>query len=173
METTLSKEALLVAKGAATDTSRPALAAVHIGNGEIATADGFILVRRPIETKGDPILVPAEDVQKSKPMQYAGVIVTTPDEGRCKLMGKQTIESTLVNATFPNYHQLSPTGEPVFSIALGKSVLKKLLACVDEEMVRFEFYGASKPTNFYCGETHGTLMPMYHKPYITKEKASC
>lgn len=153
----ISKSAIKIAHAASASDSREALEHVNIGEGVIEACDGTILLQAPIDTDGqEHILVHAKTLLKAKSMKKYDLILT---DGQ--MVGDTiTLLPDTSHLTYPNTKQLYPTGDVVYKITLGRSVLKKLLACTEEEPIEFEFRDPKTIIEVKCGEVSGLLMPM-------------
>ena len=72
-----------------------------------------------------------------------------------------------INATFPNYEQIFPTGEPVAEIQVNGEYLAELVAIMAKldptSAVNIKFYADNKPVVFEAGTAQkgrGLLMPL-------------
>lgn len=185
MRVVLDHEAMYVAKGVFDKTQhRPVLECVKIGNGEIASADGFILVTKPVAiSDGDkPILVKGSTLLKAERLfrpndcllECVDNSVTLKAEKGVKpgdiLEPDITITDRTVEGNFPQYGALFPKEKPIAELALDARLLKKLLNAIGEEnLIRFRIRGNSDkeeirvttPVEFCAGETNGLIMPMF------------
>jgi len=166
MKAQLDKGALLVAKAAAKDGVRQMLKVAKLGEGEIVATDGAILVRYPVETEGNTILIPAADLKRVKPMRHVGKVMVSAEDtlgngATCTLMGDATVISALETGQFPNYTQVYPKEDKdvVFKVAFMRDTLKKLLDCLEDGPIRMEFTGETGAIKFTSGEHHGLIMP--------------
>ena len=154
----------LVAKGAATDGKRPVLGCVHIRKGVIEASDGFGLVRKKIDYTGDEeLLLDAGTVSKLKDQKRLGKVVFAIQEKEVKVLGEEAVTLVKQPGFFPETDKLIPQGEPVFRIALGKEVLKKLLSTLKmgEVTLMFSFYGITSPVKIEVlgDDTFAVIMP--------------
>ena len=167
MEFKLNKTQRLVANGAEDKTGRrPILQCVHITKGQIETVDGFVLAQRRIDYDGDEeLLLEAAQIAKHKDSKtMPGVVYTTVEDSKeVRAVGEDIYTCQIQSGDFPKTEKLYPEGTPVFQIALGRSVLLKLLKCLgkDEEVIKFSFYSKESPVKFVYGdnEVKGVIMP--------------
>lgn len=150
MEFTLTKEQQAVAQCASTDDARPVLTNVCLRDGELISADGFILARTKVEgefTTGQDTLIPGKDILRAK-QGRTPVRISGNGNGKVEICDKDGIVlSEMQPGSFPNIKQLYPTTEPVFAIRMGKVVLAKMLKMMvgDSDCVDFTFYGDKMP----------------------------
>ena len=179
MEIELSRNDRLVAHAAAKEDNRPTLATLHIGNGEVAAANGFLLAMRKVTgvKKSDDVMVPAERILKVKNISKAlpKAIVYMPggkSEKPGSLIGEDGIKASLerVSGTFPAYRQLLPDKKKQVKarISLAPMYLRQILDIAGKDATRIDFdiYEPTEPVAFGCitgdeHETHGLLMPMF------------
>lgn len=176
MEFQLNRSERLVANAVSTDKTRPVLTCVHIRKGIIEAADGWIAVQRKISYQGKgKLLLRGKELSKCK-----GEVLTITKGGDAvaiqQIVGhaKETISLYPVSGTFPNIDKLYPetadedrimerlTGEKLapFQIVLSREKLIRLLKSVDEDVVRFSFYGKQRPVKVETFSAKGLIMPM-------------
>lgn len=170
MEFQLNRSERLVANAVSKDNTRPVLTCVHIRKGIIEAADGLIAVQRELSYEGEELLLRGKELSKCK----GDVLTLTKDKGGVRVQGKETITLYPVSGTFPNIDKLYPetadedrimerlTGEKLapFQIAFSRESLLKLLKSVDEDVVRFSFYGQQRPVKVETLGAKGLIMPM-------------
>jgi len=179
MEIELSKNDRAVANAAAKEDGRLTLNTLHIGNGEVAAANGFLLAMRKVAgiKKRDDVMVPADRILKVKNVSKAlpKAILYMPGGNGGKpgsLVGEDGIKSSLerVEGTFPAYRQLLPDKKKKVKarISLAPMYLRQILAIAGRDATRIDFdiYEPTEPVAFGCitgdeHETHGLLMPMF------------
>lgn len=167
MEFKLNKDQRNVANGASNEGSRPVLEAVHFRNGIAEVADGFILVQKYIDYTGPEMLINAKQLLTIKDAKCISGAYFVNDESNGHievnmLDSKLTLQKTI--GTFPNADQLYPADEPVFRIAIGKSILQKICKTMnkDSEMIKFYFTTPSNPIGFKVeNDCQGLIMPMF------------
>jgi hypothetical protein len=187
MKATIRIDELNIAHGVSDEHSRPILECVRIGEGKMVTADGFMLVVKPITTEGEGyILVLGRTILKAQQLLEYGSC-TIESEGKnvtIKPVGELAIVLTdeLDEGEFPRYEGLYPEDEPIAQIAIGIPLLKRLIECLppeDDVLIQLRIReGQGTPIEFVAGETSGLIMPMFvgtksehwHKP--EKETAS-
>ena len=163
----LNKNQIAITKAAdGKDGTRPILQCACIGKGYIVAADGFILARHPVEEFfEETVKIPAKDIQKAGVAKFAGVQFIQTNGTAARLLGKDDINSQVVEGTYPDYQQLIPTGKATLQVRLGAAVLKKLLACMgDNDYVGLEFTdGIDAPVSgavrWRAGDADGAFMP--------------
>jgi len=163
----LNKAQRLVANATAKDMSRPSLHSIHIRRGMVEAANGFILVQKPIEYKGESVLLDRDDILPLKDSRSLGVVqLIFNGESDVKAIGETTTIIQKIVATYPDTKQLYPKGRKKYMVALGRDQLLLLLKSLDkdENCVVFSFYGKSeehRPVVFEVGDTaKGLIMPM-------------
>lgn len=163
MEASLTKDALAILAATEKRGTRPVLECGMIGDGEIVAADGYMLARYPVECRGDPILVLATELKAAGIMKDNGMLHMLESNGRTQLTGKFSLLPSMIDGRFPDYKELVPDFKPHHRVALGKSVLKKLIACMgSSDILRLEFpegVGADA-IRWSAGQANGVIMPM-------------
>lgn len=168
MELTLTKEQRQVAHAAATEETRPVLAAMCIRQNKLIASNGFIMAETTLEgipeTHKD-ILIPAKDLLKAKDIKGMDRVMfhNNGEAGKAKLIDNDSEKIiTLVQGTFPNTELIYPKTEPKFRIGLSCKVLSTMLKVAGKDnFVKLTFYGESSPVKFEAPntETQGLLMP--------------
>lgn len=167
MEFKLNKTHRLIANAAVKEESRPVLHCVHIREGIIEAANGFILMQRKLDYTGDSMLLDIKDIAKHKDIEALGGVVYTDKDEQIQAFGQETTLIRQVQGDFPKTEYLHPEGikKPVFQIALGRSQLLNMLKCLDknEEIIKFSFYGKESPAKIEAsnGDVTGLIMPMH------------
>jgi hypothetical protein len=183
MKATIRIDELNIANGVSDELSRPVLECVRIGEGKMVTADGFMLVVKPITTEGEGhILVQGNTLLKAQQLLEHGSCVLESKDNNAAIKAlspaapRVIIGDELVEGEFPKYEGLYPEGKPIAQIAVGVGLLKRLLKCLpaaDSIMIQFRIReGQGTPIEFVAGETSGLIMPMFvggesgywHKP---------
>jgi DNA polymerase III sliding clamp (beta) subunit (PCNA family) len=168
MELTLSKEQRQVIHAAATEETRPVLAAACIRKDKLIAANGFVMAETTLEgihEEHEDLLIPAKDLLKAKDIKNMGRIMfhNNGEAGKARLIdneGEKVV--TLVNGTFPNTELLWPKDEPKFRIGLSCEVLSTLLKVAGKDnFVKLTFYGENSPVKFEAPrtESQGLIMP--------------
>ena len=113
-----------IATAASTDSDRPILAGVYFDGPEIVATDSYRLhMLRSAEVSYPQVLLPARALLLAAKAGSAGtlqVVTTVRQQGRDEItevharvtVGNQVIDVRGVEGTFPNYHQLIPSGYP-------------------------------------------------------------
>lgn len=150
MEFTLTKEQQAVAQCVAREETRPVLTNVCLRDGELISADGFILARTKVEgefTTGQDTLILGKDILRAKqgktPLRISG-----NGNGKVEICSRDgIIVSEMQTGNFPRIDQLYPTEQPVFAIRMSKEVLTKILKMMvgDSDCVDFTFYTDKSP----------------------------
>jgi len=133
-------------QGAATkDKTRPMLTGINVADGSIVACDGFRL-----HAAKKPECWDVEGTVKGK--VPSGDFVADLETIECK---------------YPDFHQVMPTGEVVFSIGVNAKYLKEALAGMDPAQPTilrfftasgaFEIFGKDKKEN----DLYALVMPMY------------
>lgn len=166
MEITLTKNQRLVAKAASKENPHRSIHCVHIKDGIIEAADGFILVRKKLGYTGEELLLNAKQIDLLQDINYKTPVVLV-DKGE-DVLARSKYGRTLITKEkekFPETEQLFPKKPPVFKIALSRSVLRKLLSSLDNSdhiPLQFYFYGTKDVVKVCEGEeTTALAMPMY------------
>jgi hypothetical protein len=164
MEFKLNKTDRLIVNAAAKDTSRAVLHCVHLTNGKIEAANGWVLVERKVDYDGDNLLLDISNIAKHKDNKNLGGVIYISDGANIKAVGESINIISKVKGTFPNTKVLYPTTEPVFKISLSKDRIMDVLKCLDkyEEQLKLYFYGAEQPVliETLSGNVKGLIMPI-------------
>jgi len=120
---------------------------VHVKKGFIEASDAYIYVQKVVPYLGKDMLFEADDINKNNLS--------------CEVVGQYTYPSADL------FEQYFAKNKPVFSIALNRELLKKLISALgnDTNPVRFHFYGKDKPVRVEIPEekTKGIIMPVLTK----------
>ena len=111
----------------------PPLDCIHIKDGLIEASNGFVLVQKPIDYKGE-LLVKAADFRKA-----------------------EDLPSTSEQGNYPNTTRLYPTSTPSATTVLNKSRLKALLKCFpeDDAIVEISIYDKRTVVQFEFRSPYG------------------
>lgn len=171
MEFQLNRSERLVAKAVSTDKTRPVLGCVHIRKGIIEAADGLIAVQKEISYQGDEkMLIRGTELRKC----VGSVLNISVEKEGIKVQGTHILYLSPETGNFPNIDGVYPdkaegdkvmerlTGDKLspFQIALSRDQLLKLLSCLDEDVVRFSFYGRERPVKVETLTVRCLIMPM-------------
>jgi hypothetical protein len=161
---------------------RKMLTCVHVCKGKVEAADGFAWVRKKTDYQGkSDLLIPASKLKDCKDKEVSCVIqkdnsVIIQDGNTSHYVPRHDFETPYPKAA--DDVLINTKDEPVCKIALGKSLLQRVLKCLDkeEDIVRFYIFKRSDPVLFTvypdedakklpCGawdaEVVGLIMPMY------------
>lgn len=174
-EFTMSKDQRNIVNGTAKEYSRLVLNCVHIKPGIAEVADGFILVQKYIDYNGPEMLLNGKDIAavKDQSRYFSSQFIDDENNGHVQVIGEQTLTISKAIGTFPNTEQLYPKDQPVFHIAIGKSILQKICKTMnkDSEMIKFYFTSPSNPVGFKVeNDCQGLIMPMFAGPEFQNEK---
>lgn len=173
MKAALDEGAVAVAHAAAGEEAKPILTCVRIGDGEIVAADGFLLARRELKTEGEgAIMVPAKAILKGQKIcpdrshlvleESNGDVVLKSVDPRPWAKEFITLQTKVVEGSYPGFQNLYPTSEPVGFIALSPGLLRKILdIATDASLIKFRIRKSTDPVEFVAGETSGLIMPMW------------
>lgn len=128
MRITLTKQQALVANGCGKNRDRPELGYVRIGNGSIVAADGYGLVRAPIDYDGEPVCVPAHMMPKSQ------CDVDMDGKSLSVISVNGTRETTHETVKYPDADRAwakVTKRKPKACIALNVALLRKILSCIE------------------------------------------
>ena len=166
---------------ASKDKFRPAIASVQVTLTEasmVAVAtDSYMLVRQEatVETQGEGVFLifreEAEDIVKMVKADKMGVCTLVFSDREVTVStSRSSATFRLADFDFPKHEALWPTGDPVptATIGLGSWNLAKLAKIVDPDFsgkvtqgIRFDLFGALKPSRFKIGSTiSGLMMPV-------------
>ena len=175
MKFQLTKEERLVTLAAAKDAGRPVIACVHLRKGIIEAANGYITVQKKVTYDGPELLLKATDLAKCRD-DKSGSVTFIIGEGSEEVIasGKDKLILDRQEGQYPDIDKLYPkkvveveimeclTGSPQlpFKIAMGRTNLITLLQSLDEEVVRFHFYGRKTPVQVETLGAKGIIMPM-------------
>jgi len=82
MKVVLDSSALKVAKGVNEEPGRPVLNCVKIEDGEIAAADGYMLVRKAVKIEGNgSMLIPGKTLRKASSALVSENLLITSENG--------------------------------------------------------------------------------------------
>jgi DNA polymerase III sliding clamp (beta) subunit (PCNA family) len=171
MRATLDRQALQIALAAdLSDSGRPVLECVKIGNGEIMACDGFIFAKCQIATEpleGEEILINARDIMAVARMIQHGNITLETNGGLATLKNEDcsiSIVTKLQEGKYPNTHEMVPKTERKAYVALSKDVLSKVLEIAkpsDDVLLKFKIREPSQPVIVISGDVTIYAMPMY------------
>jgi len=144
----------------------------------IEAADGYILMQRKIDYSGkEEVLLAIDDIKKHQDMKSTGNVMYSNggENGEIKAIGQDINIIQPMEGTYPDTDKLWPKGRTKLKIGIGRSVLRKVLLCLDksEEGITFTFYGAEKPIKIEAanGDIKGLVMPMIlPKKEVTPKK---
>jgi len=168
MKIKLTKDDLKIANAAGEETTRPSLAQVHIQEGEIWAANGFLLVRKEVKTGG----IEGERYFPASIAKVAsdGEVEVEIAESTVRLSNsKYTIEIPISQkaGTFSPDDSLSLVGETKAVVALSLPLLRKMLKSLpDKGILRLKIAEVSQPVEFQAMDDDGRIatgliMPMY------------
>jgi DNA polymerase III sliding clamp (beta) subunit (PCNA family) len=171
MKVTLDRQALQIALAAdLTDSGRPVLECVKIGNGEIMACDGFMLATCRITTEpleGEEILINAKDIMAAARMIQHGNI-TLESHGEAVTLENEdssvSIVAKLQDGKYPNTSEMLPKTERKAYVALSKDILSKVLEIArlgDDVLLKFKVREPSQPVIVISGDVTIYAMPMY------------
>jgi hypothetical protein len=174
MRALLDTEAIKVTKATTNDPGRPILGCVLIENGEVLGADGFMLVRRKIETHGrGSLLIPAKTIRSASKVLGKNLLLTSENNEDVTIVGQYgdelpqgKVESKLelksFEGNFPEYGKLYPVSEPIGHIAFNPKLLKRICEVAENEaMIIFRVRKREEPVEFLAGDDiSGLVMPM-------------
>lgn len=176
MRVTLTKQQALVANAANPKNETFAFCrVVQIGKGHITAADGFQLVRAPIDYDGDPVYVPVELM----PSEACDVAMEHDQVAVITKAGMKTIPHQAAQ----NYPDTNETWrkctkrKPKAVVALNVALLRKMLRCIEAKdgghdttgIIRFYIRRPSEGVEWHAenGEgqivVEGVVMPMFVK----------
>lgn len=164
MKIKLTKEDLRIANAANDEGGRPALEQVHIREGKIFAADGFMLVEHEVDIGKleEPYYFPADLAKIAR----NGHIEVEIEEGKVRLSNRDyTIEAKLPEVTFGLDIDSLYTGEAKAVTALSISVLRKLLKALPESgTLKLRIAEPHHPVEFQVSNdgrlTYGLVMPL-------------
>ena len=115
---------------------------IHIKDDIAEVSDGFMLAQKPIDYKGDELLLDAETIKKQKKYPIHCIIEQDKiisDDGKFIIDNK--------HERYPDTQILYPQDGIKSKITLSKDKLLRFLKCFDEDdaIVEISIYGDSKP----------------------------
>jgi len=166
MKTILDKDTIRIAYGALENNKENRLRAVKIGNDEIVASNGFLLIRKPLETEGEnEVLVCAEDILKLRIVNKKAVpqISITEQNGTIEIDNNTTtLISKIVEGNYPKLDTLYPKEKRTAFIAINLKLFAKLIKIVGEDtIVKFRIRGKNVPIEFIAKDFSGLIMPMF------------
>lgn len=172
MRVALTKQQALVANGCGKNRDRPELGYVRIGNGSIVAADGYGLVRAPVDYDGEPVYVPAHMMPKGP------CDVDIDGESLSVITVDGTQETTHEAVKYPDADRAwkkVTKRKPKACVALNVALLRRMLRCIEAKdggsdtagIIRFYVRGPSDAVEWRVQDAEGKpvieglIMPMF------------
>jgi len=179
----LDRYDIALTKGVAPEDSRPMLGNIHLKDGRLSVADGFLIITREAditeEEKGIETLIPAKIFREVKvsPHQITHLAITpdtltvTHQKAEKPIPFNPTLSFQPYDAGTGKYPSLnlyitSQHTEKQAQIAVNVGLLKRILSCMPNDgILRLGITGEAVPLEFECGRMdrpiRGLLMPMF------------
>ncbi len=125
---------------------RPELSAIYFAPNKMVATDSYRLieVKKDIVFKGNPRPIKAKG--------FKGTKTVSIDDNDLIHDGDKLIQGERVDAEYPKYERVIPTGKPIFSIKVNAKYLAEIIAEADAQAgsdynhtVRLDFYGEHRP----------------------------